>query len=172
MEPKTKKKVLVVGSLLVIGGILLYLLHKRKTEFQSQPVTDKTPDSSGSTPTGGTKILTKGPVASTTKPIVKVAPPAKKVGVPIQTAKAQLVSARDLLAGNDAAANQKAIYAQYNDLVIYNANLQPVRKTKANEFLGVVSQVETLGGNPWFRFVSANGVVYKMPITGVLVKVN
>jgi hypothetical protein len=172
MEPKTKKTVLVVGSLLAIAGIVLYLLHKRKSDAAAAMAGNST-DSSGNTAPIGTKITTQGPVQSTTKPIVKVGTtPPKNVGIPIQTAKAQLVSARDLLAGNPNAANQKAIYAQYDNLVIYNANIQPVRKTKANEFLGVISKTENINGNYWFRFIASGGVVYKMPITGVLVKTN
>lgn len=186
MKPKSNKKtLLIVAGLLAVGGIVGFILWKRKKDKEQ---TDAPPqgDVSGTPPVGDAKENAEAKKAEEVKKqanaqVIKTTNPVKTtVVVPKDAPKdvpkgnqvATLVSAVDLLAGNPTGANQKQIFAQISGLPVYNMNGKAVGKTVRGQWLGVAYKAENTKYGYKLYFVGRGGVKYYMPAVAVLVKTN
>jgi len=175
MTPQTKKKVIVIGSLLVVGGIGYYLWDKHKKEAllsggtpddktsETPPLTPDTAPKDG-TPTGEKNHI----VLKTKYPVIK----SKTASTPKPSGDGSLVSANDLLAGGLNLGNGKQLVAGYNNLQVYNLHNSPSFKAKKGTVLGTIINAEKTsdGKSIWLVFKGSNGVGYKVVSSGNLIK--
>lgn len=170
MNAATKKGLVVVSALLLIGGLLAYLYSRReKTTEESKPGegagSEGAETSSGGASTGGTKPSTTSPKGTGS---VKPKPPAQ---VQVQTQQIKLVRASDVLASTPNPTG-KLLYAGTDGVGVYNMNSELAFKTKKNQYLGAISQVRKNNAGIYvINFVTTGGVKYWTIATGMLIKV-
>ena len=154
MEKRTKKILLVSGSLLLIGGAL-WLWWKNRPKKDEVTGEDLSPKDNA--PLGIATNIGK-PIA--TAPTSTVIPSVKPI----------LVPAKDVLSGNINGANRKAIYAG-QDVQVYNMSSQLAFTVKKGDYIGYVTSARASNSN-FLIYILKNNVKYYLPSTNVLVKTN
>lgn len=169
MEKSTRKKVLIIGSILVIGGVVGYLVWKHKQDASTTPnpdeAKDPNKDSKGNSGSGDVKK----PVTEVKAPkvVIKDVKPANTT----TSDNSKFVSTIDLLAGGINSANRKKIYSGIGT-VVFNMSGAVALRPKNGTYLGVVykSQKTTDGKDYLLSIVGTNGVKYKVAAKGTAIK--
>ena len=164
MNTKNKKGLVVVGAFLVIGGVVGYILWKRKK--------DKTAESDAKAKAeADLKLSENNPtVQKELDKIPKEQPkPIKPADLPPPKSKVK-VKTIDLLAGDINGANGKKIYAVYSGLPIYNMKSVLSYKTQKNEYLGTVVSATATGTTYKVIIKGDSGVLYWGVASGTVIE--
>lgn len=169
MTPKTKKIVLVVGALAVIGGVLAYLYTKNKKDKELENAkkdeeAKKLAEDSTKAP-DTTPVATDNFVPATIN--VPVAPPTKP---PSNEVSRPFVKATALLSGGLSLGNNKGLYANFNGLKVLDLNNNLAMKTKKGQRLGTIYGAQKFGTSIMVYFVGSGGVKLKASSQGLDIK--
>jgi len=163
MNANKKKKVIVIGSLLVIGGVVGYILWKRKKD-QENALTNTTP-AVEEIKVEETKVVEekKPIVVKGTQPVITQSlPPTKPTPLPPKFVSKSKVNATDVLASNIKGGNARPLYAISGGFTIYNAGGVPTAKTVKGQRLGTIINAQPTSKGYWINYVGAGNVRYKI----------
>lgn len=164
MDANKKKKVIVIGSLLVIGGIVGYILWKRKKD-QENALTDTTPKVDEAKVEEIKVVDDKKPpvVVKSTQPVYnQVVPKTTPTPLPPKFVSKTKVNATDVLASNIKGGNARPLYAIVGGMTIYNAGGVPTGKTVKGQRLGTVINAQPTSKGYWVNYLGAGNVKYKV----------
>ena len=156
---KNQRGLVVVGSILLIGGVVGYFLWKQKKDKEKPKEESKKDGEVTPAPQTEQKVteVTQGLPTQLPTPIAPNAPQKPKPGSGIK------VTTVDLLAGDIKSADAKAVYADLSNLWVYNMdNSKAFQTTKGNR-IGTIINAKKIGGIYVLYIYGTGNVKYWLP---------